>query len=193
MTVADNEGNGIPQTPIYRLLPGKDYGFTPSTTGNPTTAIVEAAQSRSSGSARRSTRSAGSQVWVPDDNAGARSPGQLLHTSYGNCALFSVLIDKKAEPWQGRGLEVPARVQQRHHARPLQPDGRPALRLRPARLGHERRQGRPVRPRPLYGKRPTDPLRLSVERAASQFTFSAPLDKKPPEDDDNWAGTWLVS
>src|SRR4029079_14608660 len=28
MTVADNEGNGIPQTPIYRLLPGKDYGFT---------------------------------------------------------------------------------------------------------------------------------------------------------------------
>ena len=34
MTVADNEGNGIPQTPIYRLKQGADYGFTPSTTGN---------------------------------------------------------------------------------------------------------------------------------------------------------------
>src|SRR5207248_5109 len=51
-------------------------------------------------------RSAGSQVWVPDDRFGPLK-GQLLHTSYGHCALYTVLMDRKAEPWQGAVWKFP--------------------------------------------------------------------------------------
>src|ERR1019366_7099349 len=98
MTVSDNEGNGIPQTPIYRLKQGADYGFTPSTTGNVNEGRWTEREKPIVWLGPKIDTSAGGQVWVTNDKWGPLA-GQLLHTSYGNCALFSVLIDKQAEPW----------------------------------------------------------------------------------------------
>ncbi len=72
MTIADNEGNGIPQTPIYRLLPGKDYGFTPSTTGKVNDGTWKMLQQPIVWLGPKIDTSAGTQVWVPERRAEPR-------------------------------------------------------------------------------------------------------------------------
>ena len=107
VTVSDNEGNGIPQSPIYRVKEGYFYGYTPNPYGS----------AKEGGTWKESEKpivwlpkhvdaSSAAQVWAPLTGWGPLS-GQLLHTSYGHCALFTVLIDKSAEPWQGAVWKFP--------------------------------------------------------------------------------------
>ena len=65
MTVADNEGNGIPQTPIYRLKEGANYGFTPSLTGKVNEGTWKMREQPIVWLGPKVDTSAGSQVWVP--------------------------------------------------------------------------------------------------------------------------------
>ncbi len=201
MTVADNEGNGIPQTPIYRLLPGKHYGFTPAAPWKKAKEEYKLDQKPIVWLGPKVDTSAGGQVWVP----GAKTPvanapgspaswgplaGQLLHTSYGNCALYSVLIDKTAEPWQGAVWKFPLQF----NSGIMRPRFNPAdgqlyvCGLRGWGTSAVK-DGQFARVRYTGNDLPI-PIGYRVVKAGIEITFSAALDKKIAEDEENWAGTW---
>src|SRR5207302_4732893 len=99
MTIADNEGNGIPQTPIYRLKQGKNYGFTPSLSGKVNEGSWKMLEQPIVWLGPKIDTSAGTQVWAlvarrASEGGWGPLAGELLHTSYGNCSLFHVMIDK---------------------------------------------------------------------------------------------------
>lgn len=196
MTVADNEGNGIPQTPLYRLLPGKNYGFTPSPTGNPNLGVFKLTEQPIVWLGPKIDTSAGGQVWVPERasrvSGGSFGPlaGQLLHTSYGNCALFSVLIDKTAEPWQGAVWKFPLAFNSGIMRARFNPaDGQLYVCGLRGWGTSAVKDGQFARVR-YTGKDLPIPVGYRVIKAGISLTFSAPLDKAAAEDDDNWAGTW---
>jgi len=193
MTVADNEGNGIPQTPIYRLLPGKNYGFTPGTTGKINDAVFKLTEKPIVWLGPKVDTSAGSQVWAPAaDRLRDWGPlaGKLLHTSYGNCALFHVMIDKTAEPWQGCVWKFPLRFDSGIMRARFNPkDGQLYVCGLRGWGTSAVKDGQFARIRYTGAKSPI-PIDYRVVKGGLEFTFSEPLDKKSTEDDDNWAGTW---
>jgi hypothetical protein len=195
MTVADNEGNGIPQTPLYRLLPGKNYGFTPGTTGKPDNGTFKLMEQPIVWLGPKVDTSAGGQVWAPTGKPTDGSPwgplaGQLLHTSYGNCALFSVLIDKTAEPWQGAVWKFPLTFSSGIMRARFNPkDGQLYVCGLRGWGTSAVKDGQFARVR-YTGKDLPIPIGYRVVKAGIELTFSGPLDKKATEDDDNWAGTW---
>jgi hypothetical protein len=207
MTVADNEGNGVPQTPIYRLLPGKDYGFTASTTGNPNQGSYKFLEKPIVWLGPKVDGSAGGQVWAPVANASGSSKekragsvsdgpawgplaGKLLHTSYGNCALFHVMIDKTAEPWQGAVWKFPLTFDSGIMRARFNPkDGQLYVCGLRGWGTSAVKDGQFARIRYTGAKTPI-PLGYRVVKGGLEFTFSEPLDKASAEDDDNWAGTW---
>ena len=66
MTIGDNEGNGIPQTPIYELKKGGYYGFEPTMTPNGYKWVVDPI----CWLPHDFDRSAGGQNWVTSDSWG---------------------------------------------------------------------------------------------------------------------------
>jgi hypothetical protein len=194
MTVADNEGNGIPQTPIYRLLPGKFYGFTPSTTGKPDQGSFKQTEKPIVWLGPKVDTSAGGQVWAPVARSASEGwgplAGKLLHTSYGNCALFHVMIDKTAEPWQGAVWKFPLRFESGIMRARFNPrDGQLYVCGLRGWGTSAVKDGQFARVRYTGGKSPI-PVAYRVVKNGLEFTFSEPLDRKTAEDDDNWAGAW---
>ncbi len=197
MTVADNEGNGIPQTPIYRLLGGKDYGFTPSLSGKVNEGSWKMLEQPIVWLGPKIDTSAGTQVWVPERAAhvSKRPPwgplaGELLHTSYGNCSLFHVLIDKATDPWQGAVWKFPLPFNSGiMRARFSPTDGRLYVCGLRGWGTSAVKDGQFARVRYTGTSLPI-PTAWRVVRTGMEITFSNALDKKAAEDDDNWAGTW---
>lgn len=189
MTVADNEGNGIPQTPLYRLQGGKDYGFTPSLTGNVNQGTFKSKEQPILWLGPKIDTSAGGQVWVTSDNWGPLQ-NKLLHTSYGNCALFHVMIDKTADPWQGAVWKFPLTFNSGIMRARFNPkDGQLYVCGLRGWGTSAVKDGQFARVRYTDAKTPI-PLAFRVIKGGLEFTFSEPLDKAVVEDDDNWAGTW---
>jgi hypothetical protein len=197
MTVADNEGNGIPQTPIYRLKRGANYGFTPSLSGKVNEGSWKEIEKPMVWLGPKVDTSAGGQVWVPE-RAGSVSDGkswgplagQLLHTSYGNCALFSVLIDKQAEPWQAAVWKFPLQFNSgimRARFNPV--DGQLYLCGLRGWGTSAVKDGQFCRVR-FTGQETPIPVGYRVVKNGIEITFSNALDKTAAEDDDNWAGRW---
>jgi hypothetical protein len=187
----DNEGNGIPQSPLYRLKPGAFYGYRPSQSEALATkgATWEYAQKPIVWLPISVDRSAGSQVWVPDDRFGPLK-GQLLHTSYGNCALYSVLIDRNAEPWQGAVWKWPLAFSSGVMRARFGPhDGQLYLCGLRGWGTNAVKDGQFCRVR-YTGKALPMPVGFEVERGAMTVAFSGPLDRAAAEDDDNWTGSW---
>jgi len=196
MTVADNEGNGIPQTPLYRLQIGKHYGFTPSTTGNPDKGIFKLTEQPIVWLGPKVDTSAGGQVWAPlagrasDGNNWGPLAGHLLHTSYGNCSLMSVLIDKTAEPWQAAVWKFPLTFNSGIMRARFNPkDGQLYVCGLRGWGTSAVKDGQFARVR-YTGKDLPIPVGYRVVKSGIELTFSHPLDKAATEDDDNWAGTW---
>ena len=195
MTVADNEGNGIPQTPIYRLLPGKNYGFTPSLTGKVDQGTWKMQQQPIVWLGPKVDASAGGQVCVPAEKPRDSRPwgplaGNVLHTSYGNCSLFNVMIDKTAEPWQGAVWKFPLAFNSgimRARFHPV--DGQLYLCGLRGWGTSAVKDGQFCRVRYTGNKTPI-PVGYRVVHGGLEFTFSEALDKVSAEDDENWAGTW---
>ncbi len=94
MTVGDNEGNGIPATPIYHLQKGKFYGFTPPSGTNRRGGKFKLTEQPLVWLPKKVDRSAGSQLWVTGNKWGPFS-GSAIHTSYGNCRMYAMLLDRK--------------------------------------------------------------------------------------------------
>ena len=196
MTVADNEGNGIPQTPIYCLKRGANYGFTPSLTGKVNEGSWKEIEKPMVWLGSKVDTSAGGQVWAPVAHApGSPKPwgplaGHLLHTSYGNCALFSVLIDKAAEPWQAAVWKFPLPFNSgimRARFHPI--DGQLYLCGLRGWGTSAVKDGQFCRVR-YTGNQTPIPVGYQVMKNSIEVAFSGPLDKATAEDDDNWAGTW---
>ena len=195
MTVADNEGNGIPQTPLYRLLPGKNYGFTPSLTGKVDQGTWKMQQQPIVWLGPKVDASAGGQVWIPAEKPRDGRPwgplaGKLLHTSYGNCSLFHVMIDQDTEPWQGAVWKFPLTFNSgimRARFHPV--DGQLYLCGLRGWGTSAVKDGQFCRVRYTANKTPI-PVGYRVVRGGLEFTFSEALDKATTEDDENWAGTW---
>ena len=120
MTIADNEGNGLPQTPIYRLKQGADYGFTPSVSGNVNEGSWTMQEQPIIWLGPKVDTSAGPRAgarWSPPGRGSALKPDSQLRParSPANCCTRAtaivlssiVLIDKTAEPWQGAVWKFP--------------------------------------------------------------------------------------
>jgi hypothetical protein len=104
ITVADQQGDWVPETRLDWIHPGGFYGFmpmhqraeTPGTYDPPLCWIPRAIDN-----------SAGGQVWVPENHWGPFA-GQMIHLSYGRCTMMLVLRDE-ANPRQGGVVPLPGR------------------------------------------------------------------------------------
>ena len=89
ITVADQQGNWVPASPIHHVTPGGFYGFMPAARNGQT------ARDRISPMVNMPhdiDNSGGGQVWTPDERFGL-PPGTMLHLSWGQCTLNLVLPD----------------------------------------------------------------------------------------------------
>jgi hypothetical protein len=104
ITVADQQGNWVPETRLDIIHPGGFYGFVPmSKRAHP----PESFEPPLCWIPRSIDNSAGGQVWVPE-GTWAELSGQLLHLSYGRCAMMLVLRDAN-HPMNGAEVPLPAR------------------------------------------------------------------------------------
>jgi glucose/arabinose dehydrogenase len=192
LTLGDNEGNGIPQSPLYHVREGGFYGYTPNPAGsNKEGGTWKPGEKPIVWLPKTVDASSGGQVWAP--LGWGPLSGQLLHTSYGNCTLLSLLIDKKAEPWQGAVWKFPITF----------PSGLMRARFNPADgqlyvcglrgWGTSGlRDGDFSRIR-FTGDQTPIPIGFEVVKNGLQVTFSHPLDRKAAEDDQNWGGHWTTT
>ncbi|MCI0464826.1 MAG: hypothetical protein L0Z62_48500 [Gemmataceae bacterium] len=190
MTVSDNEGNNIPQTPLYHLKQGAAYGYEPSRAHDGGKGGTwQYLQKPIVWLPKTVDRSAGGQVWVTSEKWGPLKGG-LLHTSYGHCALYGVLIDRQAEPWQGAVWKFPLAFQSgimraRFHPK----DGQLYLCGLRGWDTNAVKDGQFCRVRYTGNTTPV-PTGMRVTKAGVEVTFSAPLDRAAAEDEGNWAGEW---
>ena len=103
ITCSDNQGNWVPSSRLNWVKPGGFYGYvphagrpTPPADFDPPLCWLPMTVDNSSGG----------QVWVP---AGSWGPlaGHLLHTSYGACSLFLVLVEELRGQHQGGVVRLP--------------------------------------------------------------------------------------
>jgi hypothetical protein len=120
ITVADQQGNWVPETRLDVIKPGGFYGFMPmhKSTAPPTTFEAPLCWIP-----RSLDNSAGGQAWIPASEWGVLG-GHLLHLSYGRCTMMLILRDEGAPenggvvPLSGRFLSgsMRARFNPRDHA-----------------------------------------------------------------------------
>lgn len=96
VTSGDNEGTWIPVCPINWIKPGGFYGVEDLAHQTPTPKF----DNPLCWIAKSYDNSGGSQVWVTSDKWGPLQ-GELLHMSYGKCALYLVLKQRVGETMQG--------------------------------------------------------------------------------------------
>src|SRR6185436_16051652 len=92
ITTADNEGNWVPSSRVDLCTPGRFNGhvFNSHSTPKPSTFDPPLFWLPHS---YELDNSSGGQVWVTSDKWGPFR-GDMLHTSYGACALFHVMQEK---------------------------------------------------------------------------------------------------
>ncbi len=104
ITVADQQGNWVPETRLDIIKPGGFYGYMPmhKRAAEPATYDLPLVWVP-----RTLDNSAGGQVWVPENHWGPLA-GQMLHLSFGRCTMMMVLRDR-ANPAQGAEVPLPGR------------------------------------------------------------------------------------
>lgn len=90
VTVADQQGNWVPSSRIDIIKPGGFYGYMPTHHRQTKPEIYDGPLCWIPHSV---DNSCGGQVWVHGDKFGLKH-GQMLHLSYGKCAVFVVLQDE---------------------------------------------------------------------------------------------------
>ncbi len=182
ITVADQQGEWVPETRLDVIKPGGFYGYMPmhkratkpATYDDPLCWI-----------ARSVDNSAGGETWVPEKLWGPLA-GQMIHLSYGRCTMMAVLRDEANGGAQGMVVPLPGRFQSgvmraRFHPR----DGHlyvSGLRgwqtaaLRDGCLQRVRYTGTP-----LYL-----PVAYAVHTNGLRLTFSEPLERQFAESADSF-------
>ena len=105
ITVADQQGNWVPETRLDVITPGGFYGFmpmhkraAPPATYDPPLCWIP----------RVLDNSAGGETWAPPGVWGPFG-GQMVHLSYGRCALMAILRDERNPRAQGAVVALPGR------------------------------------------------------------------------------------
>ena len=105
ITVADQQGEWVPETRLDVIHPGGFYGYMPMhkravkpTTFDPPLCWIP----------RTVDNSAGGQTWVPPNSWGPLG-GQMIHLSYGRCTMMLVLRDEWNGHNQGAVVPLPGR------------------------------------------------------------------------------------
>ena len=103
ITVADQQGEWVPETRLDVIQPGGFYGFMPmhNRPVKPTTYDGPLCWI-----ARSVDNSAGGEAWVPEKSWGPLS-GQMLHLSYGRCTIMMILRDDRNSQSQGMTVPLP--------------------------------------------------------------------------------------
>lgn len=185
ITVADQQGDWVPETRLDAIQRGGFYGFTPMhkrasapTTYDPPLVWIP----------RSVDNSAGGQVWVPENTWGSLA-GQMLHLSFGRCTMMMILRDSN-EPTQGAVVPLPGRFASgvcrgRFNPRDghLYVTGLRGWQTAAVRDGCFQRV-RYQKPSPL-------PMAYTVTGKEVSITFSEPLDRELAEDIESYgAETW---
>ena len=177
ITVADQQGDWVPETRLDLIKPGGFYGFmpmhhraTPPTDYDRPLLWVP----------RALDNSAGGQVWVPQDKWAPLS-GQMLHLSYGRCSLLSVLRDG-SNPAQAGVVSLPGRFLSgimrgrfNPHDGHLYVSGLRGWQTAAVHDGSFQRVRRTAAPLIL-------PIAYKTSAQGLQLTFNQPLDKAAAED-----------
>jgi len=105
ITVADQQGEWVPETRLDVIKPGGFYGYVPMHKGavEPTTYDGPLCWI-----ARSIDNSAGGEAWIPENSWGPFG-GQMLHLSYGRCTMMMVLRDKRNDQAQGMTVPLPGK------------------------------------------------------------------------------------
>ncbi len=185
ISVADNEGTWTPQCRLSIVKPGGFLGVvdlaktdTPPTEYDPPICWLPHGEV---------DNSSGGQVWVPNDKWGPFQ-GDMLHLSYGKCALFKVLKEDIGDGlYQGGVVQFPLGFESGiSRARFNATDGQlyvaglkgwQTTAAKDACFQRVRYTGKPV----------TMPTAMHVAADGISITFTNPLDKKAATNLDNYA------
>ena len=184
LTTGDNEGTWMPTCPINWVKPGSFHGVehTAHTKPVPTFTPPLCWLSKNGWD-----NSGGGQVWVSSDKWGPFN-GELLHTSYGECAIYLVMKQQLASGlMQGGVVRIPVRFSSSAMRPKFNPvdgqlyvaglQGWQTKAVRSGGLDRIRYTGKPV-----YSVRD-----LKVNKEGVHLTFTQPLDEKDATDLQNWA------
>lgn len=187
MVVTDNQGNWVPECPILWVTPGAFYGFvlkefpeTRTLRPEPPVAWLPMDLDNSSGG----------EAWVTSDRWGPFS-GRLVHTSYGQSALFLVLLDEAGGVRQGGVARFPLRfssgiMRARFHPR----DGQ--LYVAGLRGWQTTGVADGCFQRVRYTGRPAYmPLSFHLRKSGIDLTFTDPLDRDSAGDLENYSAKWF--
>lgn len=183
ITAADNQGNWIPTSRIDFIKPGRFYGYAPHAHSPAPPATYEPPLCWIP---YQLDNSSGSQIWVTSDKWGPFQ-GQLLHTSYGKCALFLVMTQRDGARNQGGVVQFPLKFESgimrgRFHPR----DGQLYV------CGLKGWQTSGARDGALHRVRYTGgeiymPRSLEVTASGVRIGFTCPLQKDSAEDLQNYS------
>lgn len=185
LTVGDNEGTWTPTCPINWIKPGGFYGV-PDFAGLPKEQFPKVRDNPLCWLPHDDVdNSNGGQVWITSKSFGPLS-GQLLHTSYGRCKLYSVLKEEVAGQMQGGVTPIPINFDT-GICRMRFNEKENALYI----AGLRGWQTTAAKDAGLYrirytGKNAYLPVDLKVRPGEIAITFSDPLDKSIAADADNY-------
>ncbi len=105
ITVADQQGEWVPETRLDVIRPGGFYGYVPMhhRTNRPATYDGPLCWI-----ARSIDNSAGGEAWIPEGKWGPLS-GKMVHLSYGRCSFMLVLPDERNNAAQAAIVPLPGR------------------------------------------------------------------------------------
>ncbi len=183
LTSGDNEGTWVPQCPINWIKPGGYYGVK-ETAHRPV--LPERDKPLCWLPYGTFDNSGGSQVWVTSDKWGPFA-GELLHLSYGQCALFLVMKESVKGQMQGGVVRIPVNFTSSAMRGRFNPrDGQlyvtgllgwQTKAVKPTGLDRVRYTGKPV-----YSA-----AKLKVLKDGVQLTFTQPLDAAAAGDLQNYS------
>jgi hypothetical protein len=187
IVVTDNQGNWMPECPILSVLRGGFYGYVLKEF--PETANLRP-EPPISWLPMDVDNSSGGGVWVTSDRWGPFK-GRLLHTSYGQSALFLVLRDED-DPAQGGVVRFPLRfssgiMRARFHPK----DGQLYVAGLRGWQTTGAQEGCFTRVR-FTGKDACMPVSFRVRRTGIDLSFTDPLDRESAGDLDNYSARWFT-
>jgi hypothetical protein len=183
VTTGDNEGTWVPVCPLNWVKPGGFYGVetlahkTPMPEHNKPLCWIT----------KSWDNSGGGQAWVTSDRWGPFQ-GELLHTSYGQSALYLVLKQPVDGQMQGGLVRIPVKFTSSAMRPRFNPkDGQ--LYVAGLRGWQSNAANETGFDRVRYTGKPVYQVSgLLVDRAGVHLTFTQPLDPKDATDVQNYSG-----
>jgi hypothetical protein len=183
ITTSDNEGTWVPSTPIHFIKKDHFYGVENTAHNIPLTAYEKPVCWLSHNDF---DNSGGEQVWVTSDNWGPFK-GELLHMSYGKCALYLVMKETVNGQMQAGVVKIPVKFTSTCMRGRFNPadgqlyiaglQGWQTTAVKPTGLDRVRYTGKPVHT--ING--------LHVTKTGVELCFSQPLDPASANDVQNYS------